>query len=92
MISIEQLKNYLGVDGEEQNTLLSGFLRSAKHIVEKVLRQDLGEMANQPEIINTAVQFICWQMYFHRDSGEFNMREIEKTVALMLSDLRKEAF
>ena len=92
MISVEQLKTYLGVDGEECDALLSGFLRSARHIVEKVLRQDLNEMEQKPEIINTSIQFICWQLYFHRNQGDFNMLEIEKTVALMLSDLRKEAF
>lgn len=92
MIGLEQLKTYLGIDGEEQNMLLSSLLRSAKHTVEKVLRKNLGSMESCPEIINTAVQFICWQMYFHRDAESFNMREIEKTVALMLSDLRESGF
>lgn len=92
MINLEQLKNYLGVDGGEQDSLLSSFLRSAKYTVEKVLRQSISDLETQPEIINTAVQYICWQLYFHRDATELKMNEIEKTVAVMLSDLRKEAF
>ena len=92
MISLDQLKTYLGLDGGECDALLSGFLRSAKHIVEKVLRKDLNEIEQKPEIINTAIQYICWQMYFHRDAGDFNMRGIEMTVALMLSDLRESGF
>ena len=92
MISLEQLKNYLGIDGGDCDAILSGFLRSAKHIVEKVLRKDLNEMESKPEIINTAIQYICWQMYFHRNAGDLNMREIERTVALMLSDLREAGF
>ena len=92
MLSIEQLKIYLGIDGGEQDTLLSGFLKSARHIIEKVLRKDIASMESRPEIINTAIQYICWQMYFHRNAGDFNMKEIEKTVALMLSDLREAGF
>jgi hypothetical protein len=49
-------------------------------------------MESKPEIINTAIQYICWQMYFHRDAGDFKMGEVEKTVALMLSDLRESKF
>jgi hypothetical protein len=92
VITLGKLKTYLGIDGGEQDALLSGFLESAKHIVEKVLRGSLDEMEVMPEIVGTAILFICWQMYFHRNSGDFNMREIELTAALMLSDLRKEAF
>ena len=92
MISLEQLKVYLGIDGGDSDAVLSGFLRSAKHIVEKVLRKDLNEFETKPEIINTAIQFICWQLYFHRNTGELNMSEIEKIVRLMLSDLREDAF
>jgi len=92
MISLEQLKVYLGIDGGDSDAVLSGFLRSAKHIVEKVLRKDLNEFETKPEIINTAIQFICWQLYFHRNTGELNMGEIEKIVRLMLSDLREDAF
>ena len=92
MLSLEQLKVYLGIDGGDSDAVLSGFLRSAKHIVEKVLRKDLNEFETKPEIINTAIQFICWQLYFHRNTGELNMGEIEKIVRLMLSDLREDAF
>ena len=92
MLSLEQLKVYLGIDGGDSDAVLSSFLRSAKHIVEKVLRKDLNEFETNPEIINTAIQFICWQLYFHRNTGELNMGEIEKIVRLMLSDLREDAF
>ena len=92
MVSLEQLKVYLGIDGEETDALLSDFLKSARHIVEKVLRRDIKEIEGGPEIIKTAIYFICWQLYFHRNQSDFNMLEIEKTVALMLSDLRDSVF
>lgn len=91
MVNLEQLKIYLGIDGEEQTLLLASFLKTAKHIVEKVLRAELDGIEYKP-IIDTAIEYICWQLYFHRDGGDLKMPEIEKTVAIMLSDLREDRF
>lgn len=90
MIPIGEIKSYLGIDGEEQNMLLSSFQESAKHIIEKALRKKIPE--NPPAIIKTAMLYIIWQLYFHRDDNELKMIEIEKTVALMLSDIREMGF
>jgi hypothetical protein len=88
--SLSEVKAYLGLDGDEQNPFLALLISSAEHLVEKVLRRPLDEKT--PEIVKTAILYTVWQMYFHRDNGEFNMAEIEKTVAIMLSDLRVNKF
>lgn len=89
-VTIGETKRYLGLDGEEQDALLASFLKTAEHIVEKVLRQPIDKKT--PEIVKTAVLYIVWQLYFHRDDSEFNASDIEATVAVMLSDLRKSKF
>lgn len=85
-----EVKQYLGLDGEENNKLLAVILSSAEQLVEKVLRGPIVEDA--PEIVKTAVLFTVWQLYFHRDNKEFDLAQLERTLAVMLSDLRKKEF
>ena len=91
-ITVGEVKRYLGLDGgeNEDNSLLAVLLSSAEHLVEKVLRQPTDK--DTPEIVKTAVLFTVWQLYFHRDNKEFDSVGLERTLAVMLSDLRKKEF
>jgi len=89
-VTIGEIKQYIGLDGEENNQILAVLLSSAEHIVEKVLREAITE--ETPEIVKTAIFFTLWQLYFHRDNKEFNTAELEKTLAVMLSDIRRVEF
>ena len=89
-VSLGEVKTYLGIDGEEYDQILSVFLDTAEHTVEKVLRCTITE--DTPLVIKTALMYIVWQLYFHRDEQEFKMSEIEQTVAIMLSDIRGTGF
>lgn len=89
-VSIAELKVYLGLDGEEQNNLLATLLESAESICEKVLRQPLGE--DYPSLVKTAIMYVVWQLYFHRDEKDFNAGSLESTVAVILSDSRRSSF
>jgi len=91
-VTIGEVKQYLGLDagGGEDNKLLAVLLSSAEHLVEKVLRQPITE--ETPEIVKTAVLFTLWQLYFHRDNKEFDEAVLEKTLAVMLSDIRRVEF
>lgn len=89
-VTVAEVKRYLGLDGEEQNALLTAFLSAAEHTVEKVLRKPIDE--STPEICRTAILYCVWQYYFHRDNDEFKASEIESTIAVMLSDIRTTAF
>ena len=88
--TLGEAKQYLGLDGEENNKLLAVLLSSAEHTVEKVLRKPID--ADTPEIVKTAVLFTVWQLYFHRDNKEFDSANLETTLAVMLSDLRRKEF
>lgn len=89
-VTVGEAKRYLGIDGGEQDKLLAVFLSAAEHTVEKVLRAKIDR--NTPEIVKMAVLYVVWQLYFHRDDGEFKASDIEATVAVMLSDIRKPRF
>jgi hypothetical protein len=89
-VSVAEVKRYLGLDGGEQDALLAVLIASAEHTVEKVLRDKI--TAQSPEIVKATILFIVWQLYFHRDGGEIKVSDLEGTVAVMLSDLRKPQF
>jgi hypothetical protein len=89
-VSIGEIKTYLGLDGEEQNKLLAVLLDSAEHLCEKVLRAKITE--DTPKIVKTAILFVIWQLYFHSDEKEFASATLERTVAVMLSDIRLDKF
>jgi hypothetical protein len=88
--SLGEVRQYLGLDGVENDKILVVLLSSAEHLVEKVLRAPIRE--DTPEIVKTAVLFAVWQFYFHRDNKEFSPASLESTVAVMLSDLRRQNF
>lgn len=88
--TLGEVKQYLGLDGEENNRILAVLLSAAEHTVEKVLRRPIEK--DTPEIVKTAVLFAVWQFYFHRDNKEFDSAGLETTLAVMLSDLRKKEF
>ncbi len=89
-VALGEIKTYLGIDGEDYDKILSVFLDTAVHTVEKVLRRPITE--DTPPVVKTAIMYIVWQLYFHRDEQEFKMNGIEQTVALMLSDIRGTEF
>ena len=88
--TLGEVKQYLGLDGAEQDKILAVLLSSAEHLAEKVLRRAID--ADTPEIVKTAVLYTVWQLYFHRESKEFDTAGLEKTLAVMLSDLRRAQF
>ena len=89
-VTVAEVKRYLGLDGEEQNALLAVFLSSAEHTVEKVLRKPIDKKT--PEIARTAILYCVWQFYFHRDNTQFKAADLESTLAVMLSDIRRIDF
>jgi len=89
-ITVAEAKRYLGLDGNEQDALLAVFLNTAEHTVEKVLRKPVNKKT--PEIVKTAILYVVWQLYFHRDDDEFKAASVEATVAVMLSDIRNLKF
>ena len=89
-VTVGEVKQYIGLDGEENNKILAVFISTAEHLIEKVLREPITKKT--PEIVKTAVLFTVWQLYFHRDNKEFDTRNLEMTLAVMLSDVRRIEF
>ena len=90
MPTIEDMKLYLGIDGGWLDPLLADLLKQAQGIIEKVLRYPLIEINEIPATIKETAKFIVASYYHNKENT--NAREVENTVALMLSEYRKVGF
>ena len=90
MPTIEDLKTYLGIDGGHLDPLLADFLETAKALVEKVLRYQLGILNPLPPLVREALKYSVGYLYNNRDAA--NLPELERTLATLLHSLRREGF
>lgn len=90
MPTIEEMKTYLGIDGEWLDSLLADLLKLAQDLIEKVLRYPLSEFEEIPPTIKETAKFIVSAYYTNREKT--NAKEVENTVALLLSEYRRKEF
>jgi hypothetical protein len=90
MPTLEEMKIYLGIDGEWLDSLLADFINLAKDLIEKVLRYPLSEFETIPPTIKECAKFIVSAYYSGRE--QTNVLEVEKSAAIILSEYRKPAF
>ena len=90
MPSIEEMKLYLGIDGDWLDSLIADLINQAQEIIEKVLRYPLSEFDLLPQTIKETAKYIVSAYYTNREKT--NARELENTVSLMLSEYRKKVF
>ena len=86
----EEMKTYLGIDGEWLDDLLADLLNLAKELIEKVLRYPLTEFEEIPRTIKETAKLIVSSYYNNKENTDSN--ELENTVALLLSAYRRVEF
>lgn len=90
MPTIEEMKTYLGIDGEWLDSLLADLLKLAQDLIEKVLRYPLSNFETVPATIKETAKLIVSAYYNNREKT--NVQEVENFVALMISEYRRKEF
>jgi uncharacterized phage protein (predicted DNA packaging) len=90
LVSLEEVKLYLRIDGDEENTLITNFIIAAEEICEGVLRFSLSEFAKVPETVKQAILYATANMYEKRE--EIDMKEVLNVVTRLLFSYRKEGW
>lgn len=90
VISLEEAKLYLRVDGDEENTLITNFITTAEELCEGILRYSLSEFTTVPETIKQAVLYAIANMYEQRES--FDVKAVTETMTRLLFSYRKESW
>ncbi len=89
-VTLEEMKNYLRVDYDEDDALIGHLLQSAEKICMDIMRTDDRDVFGQEENAKTAVLYAVAYLYEHREEADHNAMML--TLRALLSGSRKEAF
>lgn len=97
MLKLEEVKNFLRVDSDEDDALILSLITTGKVLVEDIIRKPLTEFENIPEPINQAVLIIVGTLYEERqisksDKEGLSLKDTLDLVRRMLFAYRQEKF
>ena len=90
VVTLEEMKQYLRVDYEEDDQLITGFLSFAERRCREILRADETEELVDDELIKIAIKYALAYFYEHREEADHH--ELTLTLRSLLSGSRKETF
>ena len=90
VVSLDEAKLYLKVDGDEEDALITSFILAAEELCEGVLRFPLSEFVAIPDTLKNAVFYTVANMYEKRE--EADMKEVISIVTRLLFPYRKEGW
>lgn len=70
VVTLEEMKQYLRVDYEEDDQLITGFIASAEQLCRDILRADETEDLGKDETVKTAVMYAAAYFYEHREEAD----------------------
>lgn len=88
VVSLEEIKLYLRVDGEEEDTLISTFINVSEDLVEGILRYSVSEFEVVPESVKQAVMYSVANMYEKRE--DYDAKEVIDIMTKLLFSYRKD--
>ena len=90
VLQLEEVKLYLRVDGDEENTLITKFILTAEDLCEGVLRYPIAEFTTVPEAIKQAILYGVANMYEQRET--FDVKAVTETMTRLLFAYRRESW
>lgn len=99
VVTLEEVKLYLRIDGDEEDTLISNLIFTAQELCEDILRFPLAEFKEVPKVVRQAIFYAVANMYEKREGVSAQSKSeggsISETIAIMkliLSKLRRESW
>ncbi len=90
IITLEQAKEYLRVDTNEEDTLIETLLKSSQNLCQDVTRLDENEFESAGEVAKIAVLFALGFFYEHREDADTHALTLR--LRSLLFGLRRECF
>lgn len=82
MLNLEEVKLYLRIDGDEEDTLITSLIDTAGEFCEEILRYPLSDFETVPGIVNQAMLYCIVNMYENRGSV-IDENSIEEMLIIM---------
>lgn len=96
MLELSETKEFLRVDGDAEDMLISSLIVTAKELVENVLRKKLDEFEQVPETVRQAMLIIVGTLYEERQITKnkegLDIKTTLDLVRRMLFAYRQEKF
>lgn len=87
IVSLEEAKNYLRIDYNEDDNFINTLIESSWVMCVEILREEPEEIS---EILKIAVLYSVAYLYEHREEADHGT--LHKTLRALLSTFRKEMF
>lgn len=96
MLTLQETKEFLRVDGDDEDTLISSLILTAKDLTEDVMRRKLTDFAELPETVRQAMLILVATLYEERQVSKgktgVSVADTLDLVRRMLFAYRKGAF
>ena len=89
-VTVEEMKNYLRIDFEDDDSLIENFITAAKKQCMDIMRTDDEEELNKAQNGKIAVMFTVAYLYEHREEADHHAMDL--TLRALLFGSRKEGF
>ncbi len=90
VVTLDETKLYLRVDGDEDNTLITNFICAAEEMCEDILRCPLSDFTVIPEAIKQAILYAVASLYEWQESVD--IKAVIDVMARLLFAYRKEGW
>ncbi len=90
LITLDEMKNYLRVDYDDDDELLTGLIESSQQLCMDVVRISDEEAFTKEPCSRVAVMYVVAYQYEHRE--EANHLELTLSIRSLLFGIRQEGF
>lgn len=96
MLTLQETKDFLRLDGDDEDALVSSLIVTAKELIEDVLRRPLSDFREVPDTVHQAMLILVGTLYEERqvakDKSGVDIKETLDLVRRMLFAYRKARF
>ena len=72
MVTLQEVKQYLRIDFEDDDTLLLSLISTAKQLVMNVGRMDEERFSENEDVVRTAMLYTVSYLYENRNTADFS--------------------
>lgn len=88
MVTLQEVKQYLRIDFEDDDPLLLSLISTAKQLVMDVGRMDEIQLAENEDVVRTAMLYTVSYLYENRNTADFS--KLTLTLRAMLFAQRED--
>ena len=90
LVTLPEMKQYLRVDTDSEDELITNIIKTAESICQDVARLDEAAFEEQSAVTRLAVLYAAAYLYEHREEADHS--QLVLTLRAMLFGVRKEGF